>query len=190
MLQSFCTTLCDVQLPYKARRDYMHTFDIENPVMKPGYEDYGRIVSALLQSAHVTHGKAHMTVDEQIVKAGRSHRRPGPHVDGCFIPSANYWGHPSPGWLHYYNNVGRGPIARMAVIVASSVPGCKVWEGIFDGEPTKTGDLSHIVDQLGEGIVLPSDRGFLLSPDCVHESVIFPRDTVRTFLRIALPTTR
>jgi hypothetical protein len=47
------------------------------------------------------------------------------------------------------------------------------------------GDLSHLV--LGEGEILPANVGYLLSPDCVHESMILGADTKRTFLRIALP---
>jgi hypothetical protein len=77
----------------------------------------------------------------------------------------------------------------MAVIVAASAPGCRVWRGRFDGEPANDGDLTHIADQLDDGYVLPANEGFLLAPDCVHESMIFARDTQRTFLRIALPVT-
>lgn len=69
-------------------------------------------------------------------------------------------------------------------IVASSVPGCRAWRGQFDGEPKADGDLSHL--ELGEGEVLPANVGYLLSPDCVHESMIQARNVCRTFLRIAL----
>ena len=94
------------------------------------------------------------------------------------MPEKMSWGH---NWIH------ASGIRRMAVIVAASVPGCRVWNGIFDGEPTEKGDLSHISDQLGEGEVLPANVGYLLSPDCVHESMIFENTVQRTFLRIALP---
>lgn len=188
MLNSYYTPLSKVQLPFKGRRHYMHTFDVENPTMLEGYEDYLPIVQTLLNDAGVKTGLAHMTVDEKIVKAGMSQRRPKPHVDGCFVPQALSWSHPSPGWLHTCNDIGRGPIQRMAVIVAASEIGCRVWQGVFEGEPTDKGDLTHISDQLGEGEILPAHQGYLLSPDCVHESMVMEKETARTFLRIALPT--
>lgn len=182
MLHSDYLRLCNVSLPYAGRQMYMHTFDIAAPVMAHGYEDYLAPVTRLLESAGALSGLAHMTVDEKIVSAGWSQRRPGPHVDGCFMPERKSWGH---GWLHYCNDIGRGPIARMPVIIAASAPGCRAWRGEFDGEPASDGDLSHL--RLGDGEVLAPNVGYLLSPDCVHESMRMGEDTRRTFLRLALP---
>lgn len=198
MLHSDYRKLCEVRLPYKGRQHYMHSFDLTSPVMRPGYEDYLPIVADLCRAAGALHGIAHMTVDEKVVQAGMSQRRPKPHVDGCFIPgkphrylkdAAGDWGGGGGGggWLHYCNDIGRGPVARMAVIVAASAPGCRAWRGDFNGHPKDDGDLTHIADQLGDGEILPANAGYLLSPDCVHESMLMERDTQRTFLRIALP---
>ena len=184
MLDSYAIDLGDVELPpWQGRQKYMHTFDPQNPVMAPGYDDFGPVVAALCVAAGVTASEAHMTVDEAIVEPGMSQRRPGAHVDGCFMPERGFWGHGgSGGWKHYCNNV---PAPRMSVIVAASVPGCTVYEGKFDGEPMNDGDLEHIREQLGDGRMLPAGQGFLLSPDCVHESKRFSEPTKRTFLRIA-----
>jgi hypothetical protein len=197
MLNSDYRALCEVRLPYKGRQHYMHSFDLAAPLMREGYEDYLGPVLALCRAAGATHGIAHMTVDEKIVEAGRSQRRPRPHVDGCFIPGkphrylkdaiGDWGGGGGGGWLHYCNDIGRGPIARMAVIVAATAPGCRAWRGVFQGEPKDDGDLTHIADQLGTGEVLTANVGYLLAPDCVHESMLMERDTQRTFLRIALP---
>lgn len=186
MLNSRYQALCHVSLPYRGRQHYMHSFDLAAPKMREGYEDYLEPVTALCRAAGATQGIAHMTVDEKVVRAGMSQRRPRPHVDGCFMPEAQVWGHPGPGpsWLHYCNHL---PVARMAVIVAASVEGCRAWRGVFAGQPKNNGDLSHIADQLDAGEVLPANVGYLLSPDCVHESMLMERDTQRTFLRIALP---
>ncbi len=190
MLNSNYQKLCAVQLPYANRQSYMHSFDLSAPKMQIGFDDYLDPVMALCNAAGATSGIAHMTVDEQIVRAGMSQRRPRPHVDGCFVPKLMDWSHgPGPSWLHVCNDIGSGPIRRMAVIVAASAIGCKAWRGTFDGEPASDGDLTHIANQLDEGEILPANIGFLLSPDCVHESMRFERDTKRTFLRIALPTT-
>ncbi len=192
MLSSDFRQLCPVRLPYQGRQRYMHTFNLSAPVMAEGFEDYLEPVVALCRAAGATRGEAHMTVDEKIVPAGMSQRRPRPHVDGVFMPSKpnphrggalGSWG--GGGWLHTCNDIGAGPVRRMAVIVAASEVGCRAWRGEFDAEPKKDGDLSHL--QLDAGEVLPANVGFLLSPDCVHESMLMPRETKRTFLRIALP---
>lgn len=179
MLHSSYRKLVPVQLPYAGRRHYMHGFDLADPVMLHGYEDYEAPVRALCAAAGATTGTAYMTVDERLVAAGSAQRKPGPHVDGCFTGLS--WEH-RPSWNHYCNSV---PIPRMAVIVAASVAGCRVWEGEFDGAPGPQGCLAHL--ELDEGLLLPANVGFLLSPDCVHQSEIMSVDTHRTFLRIALP---
>lgn len=190
MLNSTYTKLVEVKFPlFMGRQKYMHSFDLAAPVMAEGYGDYAPLVVDLCRAAGVTQGIAHMTVDEKIVTAGMSQRRPRPHVDGCFIPRLREWGHDGGGggWNHYCNDIGSGAIGRMPVIVAASISGCRAWKGEFDGKPAPDGDLSHIADQLGEGEILPANTGYLLSPDCVHESMIFNADAQRSFLRIALP---
>ena len=174
---------------YKGRQMYMHTFDPYNvgPTMAEGYEDYSGVVALLCELAGVDAEEAHLTVDEKIVQPGFSQRRPGAHVDGCYLKEPEMWGHPSPVpppgmWAHYCNNL---PMERMAVIVASSVPGCMVYPGIFKGDPENDGDCEHLRPQFGESLLLPANQGFLLSPDCVHESMIFDEPTQRTFMRIA-----
>ncbi len=186
MLNSDYRQLCQVKLPYRGRQKYMHTFDLSDPVMPEGFEDYLTPVSVLCRAAGAVCGLAHMTVDEKIVAAGKSQRRPKPHVDGCFIPARMAWGHDG-GWQHTCNNVAEIAPRRMSVIVAASVPGCRAWRGDFDGAPASDGDLSHIAEQLGAGEVLPAGVGYLLSPDCIHESMIFTVPAERSFLRIALP---
>jgi len=185
MLNSDYRPLCPVSLPYAGRQRYMHSFDLAAPVMAEGFEDYLEPVTALCRVAGATQGIAHMTVDEKMVAARMSQRRPRPHVDGCFMPERMSWEHP--GWAHYCNDIGVGPIRRMPIIVAASVAGCRAWRGEFDGQPASDGDLSHISDQLGAGEVLPPNVGYLLTRDCVHESMVFEQPTQRTFLRIALP---
>jgi hypothetical protein len=163
--------------PFNERQIYMHSFDACDPFMPQGFEDYMPIVSDLLDAAKVKDRQVHVTIDEKIIESGMSQRRPGPHVDGCF--TGQNWGHS--GWNHYCNNI---PILkRMAIIVAASIPGCRAWRGQFRGDPKNDGDCSHFVH--GEGEVLPANTGYLLSPDCIHESMIFNEKTKRQFLRIA-----
>ena len=174
-----------IKLPeYQARQMYMHSFDPKQPEMAEGYEDYLGVVSVLCELAGVSSDEAHMTVDEKVIEPGFSQRRPGAHVDGCYLKEPQVWGHPNPPgmWAHYCNNL---PFDRMAVIVASSVPGCIVYPGIFNGDPKNDGDCEHMRDQFTKSQLLPANQGYLLSPDCVHESRIFSEPTQRSFLRIA-----
>ena len=186
-LKSDFRALCGVELPYQGRQKYMHTFDLADPKMAVGFEDYFNPVLALCKAAGALQGIAHMTVDEKVIEPGRSQRRPGPHVDGCFIPEKG-WGHGGGGgWNHYCNHIPMKSIARMPVIIAASAVGCRAWKGQFDAAPKEDGDLSHISRLLGDGTVLAPNVGYLLSADCVHESLVLTQTTQRSFMRIALP---
>jgi len=181
MLISDYRELCPVSLPYAARQKRYHTFDLADPEMPEGFEDYLEPVLALTHSAGATEGMAHMTVDEKVVLAGNSQRRPGWHVDGCFVPAnGGTWSHGGGSWSHKYQ--------RMSVIVAASAVGCQVWRGLVFAEPASDGDLSHVMLP-SKGEIVPANVGYLLSPDCVHQSLVQQQDTQRTFLRIALPLT-
>ncbi len=181
MLNSDYARLCSLPLPAptRGRQHYMHAFDLRNPTVPEGFEDYLPVVRRAAKATG-RGGIAYLTVDEKVVAAGATQRRPGPHVDGCF--SGRAWVHP-PTWMHDGH-------PRMAVVVASSVPGCRVWRGVFRGTPADDGDLSHIAEQLQGGELLPAGAAYLLSPDCVHESLPMLTATPRTFLRIALPVGR
>lgn len=165
--------------PYRGRQKYMHSFDTRDPCMPEGFEDYLVPVMELFEATKVGHREVHVTMDEKIVMPGMSQRRPGPHIDGCFVKADMKWG--GGGWNHGCNNI---PILRrMAIIVAASVAGCRAWRGVFKGDPQNDGDCSHIVS--GDGEVLPANIGYLLTPDCIHESMIFQQPTQRHFLRVA-----
>lgn len=98
MLHSDYRSLCVVSLPVADRQMYMHTFNLANPVMPCGYEDYLEPVVQLCRAARATDGVAHMTVDEKTVAAGMSQRRPKPHIDGCFMPQTMAWAPPPSAW--------------------------------------------------------------------------------------------
>lgn len=181
--------LTTVQFPLsEGRQVRYHAFSLANPSVPANCFDYLNTVKALCEAAGAGDGIAYLTIDEKLIEPGMSQRRPRPHVDGCFrvVGDTAHWGGGG-GWLHYCNDVGATQIGRMAVIVAASVAGCRAWKGRFIGRPAVDGDLSHIADQLGPGEVLPANTGYLLSPDCVHESLTFEQRTLRSFLRIALP---
>lgn len=190
MLRSSYQALMPIVFPaFQGRQMRYHAFALDHPEMPEGYADYLQPVISLCRAAGAVHGEAYLTVDEKVIEAGMSQRRPRPHVDGCFRQDGGdmHWGGGGGTWLHYCNDVGASAVGRMAVIVAASVPGCRAWKGRFQGRPAKDGDLSHIANQLGDGEVLPANVGYLLSPDCVHESLTFDQQMLRSFIRIALP---
>jgi hypothetical protein len=210
MLHSFHYPIAKAQFPeYTGQQHYMARYNPRNHTNLYGYGDMAAIVAATFNIKDTIF----VTIDEKIIQPGMSQRRPGPHVDGCFTPAdeameiedeeivldpatrdallhgpygfyGGGWGHGGGGWNHSCNRV---PFKRMPVAVAATVAGCRVWDGSFDAEPQNDGDLSHIWEQLGEGFLLPANKIFLLSPDCVHESVIFNQPTQRQFVRFALP---
>ena len=180
-LNSYATELCHVNFPaFEGRQKYMYTFPedlrtITDPLLKV-YEGLAEKALSFIPNLKAVH----MTVDEKVVKEGWSQRKPGPHVDGRFMPEEMRWSH-RPGWAHYCNSI---PVDRMPVIVAANVPGCVVYEGVFEGEPKSDGDLSHL--DLGRGRLLEANKAYLLSADCIHESIVFDVDTERSFVRFAL----
>ena len=190
ILQSNFTDLGDIMFPTYAERDkYMHTFSPKNPIMAEGFEDYLPVVQQILSKLPSLPDEVHMTVDEKLIRANWSQRRPGAHVDGYFLKEEQRWGGPPPpipprpgGWAHYCNNL---PLDRMSIIVASTVAACKAYPGKHYGKPAEDGDLEHIRNQLDSGILLPANRAYLLTPDCVHESLRFTDPTKRQFLRLA-----
>lgn len=166
---------------FRGRQKYMHSFNTRDPHMPSGYEEYLPPVMQLFRASGFGDRAVHVTVDEKLIQPGQSQRRPGPHVDGCFMPQAMSWGNGG-GWNHNCNIIPGG-LKRMAIIVAASVAGCRAWRGTFSGGPKDDGDCSHIVT--GRGEILPANMGYLLSPDCIHESMPFTEPTERQFLRIA-----
>ena len=181
-LQSSYEDLGEVVMPvWQGRESSMYRFDPSAPVMEAGFEDYVDVVSTLVRAAGVQGREAYLTVDEKMVAPQMSQRRPGAHVDGRVSGREQIWRHYGPGRGFDSDDT---PLERMAVIVTASVAGCIVYPGEFEGKPKDDGDLEHIRDQFGAGQLLPANRGFLLSPDCVHESRVFRERTKRSFLRI------
>ena len=173
-LVSNFSTVGAIKFPeFLGRQVHMHEFNIDNPSMPIGFEDYLEVVNSLCESVS---GTAYLTVDEKIVQSGNSHRRGGAHLDGRWMPDLGT----HKGGGHVQAGVNN------PLIVASSVEGCVAYGGEFEGVPKEDGDLEHIRDQLGKGEVLKCNQGYLLSPDCVHESIPLLHTTKRSFIRIAL----
>jgi hypothetical protein len=179
LLDSRSRFVTEIKFPaFMGRQHYMATTHGGQVDLPDHIAVYNDRVQALCNKLGYS-GIIHVTIDEKLVRKGATQRKPELHVDGRF--TGTDWGH-SPGWNHVCNEV---PLPRMAVAVASNLARCKVYNGIFDGTPSIQGDLSHIRDQVGEGVLVPANEWHLLSPDCVHESLPMDEDAERSFIRVA-----
>jgi hypothetical protein len=146
----------------------------------------------------------YLTVDQNLVEAGKTHRRPGLHVDGYphtevdkrFFGLSGIWAGVSHGgtwgggggWgggnknLYWWDGTG--------LLTISSVEGCKVWHQEFKGEPKVEGDCEHLREQCREenAVTLKANVLYWMNPACVHESLPMNVETRRTFVRLSLPS--
>lgn len=174
----------DIDFPkFKGRQKYMATTTGDKVYLPDHLNAYTQSVQELCDSLSYT-GRIHVTIDEKRLKAGETQRKPELHVDGRFMKDIDLGveGWNNSGWNHTCNEL---PVERMSVAVASSVSRCRVHNGIFEGTPSEQGDLSHIRDQVGTGLLVPANEWHLLSPDCVHESLPMDKDVERSFIRVA-----
>lgn len=134
--------------------------------------------------------RAFLTVDGRIIKAGQTHRRPGPHIDGNYIPGVTDWG--GGGWKVGDDGRTLTPEAHAAsydkltggVIMLADQLGCRGWVGNFPGKAGIGGDCSHI--ELGTGFLLEPNSIYYGNNQFIHESIPVKKDMHRTLIRINL----
>jgi hypothetical protein len=169
------------------------------------YSDCNPMLDVMCQCKPQHKGQVvYLTVDQKKVPANKTHRRCGLHVDGyphtkrdgelinfSGIWAANAhggtWGGGG-GWGSNNQNLywwsGNG------LLTISSVEGCMAWNKDFRGEPKVEGDCEHLREQCQEkdGILLKANTLYWMNPGCIHESLPMKEDTVRTFVRLSLPS--
>jgi len=76
----------EVKFPeFKGDKIYMLEFDLSNPKLPEKYKRWESVVQEMIEKSPIKTGKAYLTVDEENVVPGNSHRRGGVHIDGNFI---------------------------------------------------------------------------------------------------------
>lgn len=118
----------------------------------------------------------YITVDEKVLQAGETMRRPGKHVDGVYRGADGGWGG------------GGGSWGSKGLLTVSSAPGCRVWNQEFQGQPGSEGECDHLADQCGEGELLEADEVYWMHGLCVHESLPMDEAMPRQFARLSLPS--
>jgi len=137
-----------------------------------GLGAWRKTIASICAQSTVRAGVGYVTIDEAIVPAGETHRRPGLHVDG-----AGSWG-------------GGGGYAANGMFQLVNIPGCRAWRQVFEGAPGPDGDCEHLRAQLRGECEMKLWAGVLwwCSPMAVHEALPMLFAAPRQFLRVSMPS--
>eukprot|EP00658_Telonema_sp_P-2_P021952 TRINITY_DN18760_c0_g1_i2.p1 TRINITY_DN18760_c0_g1~~TRINITY_DN18760_c0_g1_i2.p1 ORF type:complete len:278 (-),score=34.68 TRINITY_DN18760_c0_g1_i2:344-1177(-) len=127
----------------------------------------------------------YLTIQEGMVEADSSQRRPGIHTDKsamclrCGTKDPNrYWTH-AWGMGRVYEGMYSGGIF-MASNISDS---CKVWDAKVP-EPGLGGDVEYLRGMLGDGISLDGNGLYWITDETPHESVPLATSKYRQFFRL------
>ena len=168
-----------VTLPsFRGIRVMMMPFHIHDPErsLPPDFADWFPVLRRMGKGA--PRGVGYLTLDEALVRAGETHRRPGLHVDGVGPDGeAGGWG------------AGGGYGASGMTMVSSHV-GCVAWSQVFAGRPAPDGDCSHLEPELNPAAatVLQPSEIYWCGPMTVHKALPLTADTARQFCRVSYPS--
>lgn len=168
-------------------RIYMQEFHKGEP-LPANLRRWAPTLDAMLDDVD-TDGPLYLMIDQGVVRTGTSHRRPGVHIDGYWVPAISAhggshvgsWDNGKGNWLHadYAEHEG--------ILLASSVQAAQAYSGVFAGQPGEGGDCTHI-DLTG---LVPTA---MLAGQCyagnvtmLHESLPVAFDVLRTVVRINVP---
>lgn len=167
-------------------------------------------VDVMLSGIH-TEDVIYLMVDQDFVKAGTPHRRPGVHIDG-------YW-HPATAWdpfppshtpatgmhrpRHGYNPPpGHGPAHRIssdgdwnnpdfskdeAIILMTNIQAARGYAGEWDGFIGYGGDCSKVDVTLLDPVDFEANRAYIGNVSMLHQSLPVPVDCERTVIRLNCP---
>lgn len=123
----------------------------------------------------------YLTIDEQIVPEGRTHRRPGIHVDGIG-PDRKLGG---------WGGGGGYASSEFGMVLASTHVGCRAWKQWFAGYPDANGDCAILKRQCDPSreVLMQANVAYWCGPLTVHEPLVMPQETKRQFIRLSGPST-
>lgn len=138
-----------------------------------------------------TDGPIYLMIDQGVVRAGMSHRRPGVHIDGYWVPSIDgHGGHRASlsGWDtgngRWKNSEFREP---EAIVLASTVQAARAYSGEFSGQPAEGGDCAHIDLSQMQPHDMQSGIVYAGNVTMLHESVPILVQQTRTLVRLNIP---
>lgn len=159
---------------WRGDRAYMVRFSDSLPVE---LERWSPVVDVMLSGMKFSH--AFLTVDENMLFAGNSHRRPGIHLDGAWDPGMLMHGAPGP---RHRPHVARG---NQLLILASNVEGCAAFNGEFLLEEFNGGDCSSVpIGSLKRSRMLPGVAYVGDACSFIHEPLPMQADCRRSLVRL------
>ena len=193
MITSISKELYEVQIPNFTGEVKMLPFNLENLSEIPN--QFKEMVSKMIEVLPFKKGIAYLTIDGKLVEKGKTQRRGGVYIDGNYLPSLSWGGNGGGnGW-----KVGEGGRILSSIehkqsyetetggmLIASTYPACRGWNGTFDGKPYVGGDCTRI-EGLDEGFVLKPNTVYYGNSQWLHESLPIDKTTHRVVARITLP---
>ena len=192
MITSISKELYEVQIPNFTGEVKMLPFNLENLAEIP--KQFKEMVLKMIEVLPIKKGIAYFTIDGKTVEQGKSQRRGGVHIDGNYLPLLSWGNGGGNGW-----KVGEGGRILSSIehkqsyetktggmLIASTYPACKGWNGTFEGKPYIGGDCTRL-EGLGEGFVLKPNTVYYGNSQWLHESLPIDNTTHRIVARITLP---
>ena len=195
MITSLIRPVGSIALPaFAGTRVYMQPHILGERVRISDNPNFENPIEEMLRHVSDDGAKVFITIDQKAVQAGKTHRRPGVHVDGNFIFDWSKGG--GGGWLtgvegrilspenhrlQYVNPMG-------GMMLASSHQACRAWIGEIDDEPGQGGNCAHMVDKLDqlESFLLLPNQIYLGNSTCVHTSLPLEEGVERTLIRVTM----
>jgi len=165
---------------HTGERIYMLPFERELP---SEFSRWQPTVDAMLSGLD-GEGPCYLMVDQSTVEVGKSHRRPGLHVDGNWIQPLRCHGTGPPGHKH----IGRDyfQYAPETIVLAADVLGAMAYAGEFDAEIGPGGEVETDVSRM-DFVPLTPGVAWAGNVTMLHESVPVEKTALRTLVRINAP---
>jgi hypothetical protein len=143
-------------------------------------------------------GPLYIMIDQGVVRAGVSHRRPGVHIDGYWNPAVrahggtgSHIGKSAHGGGRHLSGADSWAnadyVEHEGLLLASSVQAARAFEGEFTGQPGVGGDCAHIDLSGLREIPMLAGRTYAGNVTMLHDSLPVPFDCQRTLVRINVP---
>lgn len=185
---------------YYGERVYMQPFNPSKGLPKELHRWQETVDEMLDQFGSVKINRdVYLMIDQSPVFAGHIHRRPGPHIDGYWMPVANDHGHMSPVYTHGnpghnspsrddHRNPGRhkGAGKSELILMASNITGAKAYIGKYEGEFSEGGAVEFDLSGMRQ-IEMCSDVSWIGDVYTIHESIPHDVDGLRTLVRLNVP---
>jgi len=194
MIISRIKKIKETELPsYRGDQLYMYPIDLTKNIDLP-LKRWQPFIENMVKYIEGKVSEVFLTIDERLIKQGKTHRRGGPHVDGNFLYD---WGSGGGnGWLTGGAGRSLNPVKhkkqycdpRGSMLIVSSYAACRAWIGEFKGQPLQGGNCGHIQDQLSiaDTFVLKKNILYHGNSTCVHESLPLDKDIKRQLVRLTI----